>query len=91
MMRKSVFWTIAYRTKQTRGLFHRINLSLTWHQALDVAGYLESVLNVPVFAVPTATHEAEYPSTTSGFVYVENVLEAVWKTVDVDGIHRDHE
>lgn len=65
------YWTVAYRATRTRGVFHRVSLALDWHQAQSLAGYLESVLDVPVWYLPNAEYDAQHPdSPDSGTILV---------------------
>jgi hypothetical protein len=60
-------WTVAYRTTRNRGVFHRVSLELTWHQAVDMATYLVRVLDTAVWYVPNRQAELD------GWTAIEDV------------------
>ena len=56
------YWTIAIRPTVTRGIFHRVDLALTWEQAVDLAQYVAKLLPAAaVWYVPNADYDARHP------------------------------
>jgi hypothetical protein len=56
------YWTIAIRPNAKRGIFHRVDLALTWDQAVDLAQYVGKLLPAAdVWYVPNATYDAAHP------------------------------
>jgi hypothetical protein len=68
-------WTIAIRPTETRGIFHRVDLALTWSQAVDLAGYVHTLTpEAAVWYVPNRQAEL------TGYVHTDDVLNVMVHT-----------